>query len=114
MQLSSSCFRVEGNKCNINIIKPGTAQACGVCMGSSYRCIVACADIGNGTGHRTAIMAIQLLLTSGLVRHEAVLHNGGTSPARGGGGGCVHRLVTVCTHGDFIMLPYWDIRLLAP
>ena len=52
-------------------------------MGSSYRCIVACAHLGNGTGRRTATMAALLLLTSGPVRHEAVLHSYGTSPVGG-------------------------------
>ena len=41
-----------------------------------------------------------LLLTSGLVRHEAVLHSCGTGPV-----GDEYRLVTVHTHGDFIVLP---------
>ena len=26
----------------------------------------------------------------------------------------LHRLVTVCTHGDLIVLPHWEIRLPAP
>ena len=34
-----------------------------------------CTHLGNGTGHRTAIMAAPLLLTSGLAKYKAVLHN---------------------------------------
>ena len=49
-----------------------------VCM-SQNRCIVACAHLGNGTGHRTVTLAAPLLLTSGPVRYEAVLHSCGIS-----------------------------------
>ena len=49
-------------------------------MGGSYHCIVACAHLGNGTGHRTATLAAPPLHTSGQVRYEAVLHSYGTSP----------------------------------
>ena len=45
------------------------------CMDCSYHYIVASAQVRNGIGHRTAIMAVPLLLTSGPVRYEAVLHN---------------------------------------
>ena len=69
-------------------------------MGSSYRCIVACAHLGNGQGCRTATMVAPLPVTSGPVRYEAVLQSCGTSPVAGGGGW--YRLVTGCTHGDFI------------
>ena len=75
-------------------------------MGGLYRYIVACAHLGNGTGRRTVTMAAPLLVTSELVRYEAVLHSCGTSPV----GGKRYRLVTVHTHGDFIVLPQWDIR----
>ena len=50
------------------------------------------------------------LVTSGLVRYEAVFHICGTSPV----GEVGSQLVTVYTHGDFIGLPHWVIRLLAP
>ena len=49
-------------------------------MGSSYHCIVACAQLGKSTGRRTATLAAPLLLTNGLVRYEAVFHSCGTSP----------------------------------
>ena len=57
-------------------------------MESLYRCIVVCAQLGNGTGRRTTTMVAPLLLTSGSVRYEAVLHSCRTSPVgeRGGGG----------------------------
>ena len=55
-------------------------------MGSLYHCIVACAHLGNGTGHRTATLAAVLLLTSGPVRYEAVLHSSGTNNPSGGAG----------------------------
>ena len=71
-------------------------------MGSLHRCIVAYTHLENGTGHRTATMVAPLLLTSGPVRYEAVLQSCGTSPVGGGG----YRLVTVRTHGDFIVLPH--------
>ena len=76
------------------------------------RYIVACAHIGNGTGRSTATLAppLLVLLTSGLVRYEARLHSCGTSPVGQGG----NQFVTVRTHGDFIVLPQWDIRLPAP
>ena len=38
------------------------------------------AHLWNGTGHRIVTMTALLLLTSGLVRYEAVLHGCGTSP----------------------------------
>ena len=38
------------------------------------------AHLGNGTGRRTATMAAPLLLTSGLVRYEALPHGCKTSP----------------------------------
>ena len=49
------------------------------------------AHLGNGTGRRTATMMaplpplppLLLLLTSGLVRDEAVLHSCGTNPVGG-------------------------------
>ena len=49
-------------------------------------------------------MTAALLLTSGLVRYEAELHNCGTITV----GGRV--LVTVRTHSDFIVLPHWNTR----
>ena len=49
-----------------------------VCTGSSYRCL------GNGTGHKTVTIAAPLSLTSGPVRYENVLHNGGISPVGAG------------------------------
>ena len=52
----------------------GMVLTCGsVCMGSSYRCIVACAHLGNGRGRTTTT-------TSGPVRYQTVLHSCGTSP----------------------------------
>ena len=54
-------------------------------MGGSNRCIVACAHLRNGTGRRTATLAAPLLLTSGPVRYEAVLHISSTSPGWGRG-----------------------------
>ena len=50
---------------------------------SSYCCIVGDAHLGNGTGRRTPTLAAPLLLTSGSVRYEAVLHSYGTSPGGG-------------------------------
>ena len=80
-----------------------------MCMGSLYHCIVVCAYLGNGTGRRTVTMVAPLLLTSGPVRYRTVLHSCGTSPVGEG-----YQLVTVCTPGDFIVLPHWDIRPPAP
>ena len=54
-------------------------------MGSLYRCIVACAHVGVG---------VKLYFTVG-------------GQAQWGGG---YRLVTVYTHGVFIVLLHWDIR----
>ena len=51
----------------------------------SYRCIVACANLGTGTGHRTMTLAAPLLLNSGPVRYETMLHRCGTSPVGSGG-----------------------------
>ena len=55
-------------------------QLVSVCMGGSYRCIVTCAHLGNGTGRRTATLKAPLLLASGPVRYEAVLYSCGISP----------------------------------
>ena len=44
-------------------------------MDGLYHCVVACAHLGNSTGHRTVTPAPPLLLTNGPVRYEAVLHN---------------------------------------
>ena len=41
------------------------------------------AHLGNSTGHRTATMTAPLLLTSGPVQYEAVLHRCATSPIGG-------------------------------
>ena len=54
-----------------------------VCMGSSYRCIVACSHLGNGTRHRPGTMAAPILLAGGPVMYEAVLHSYGASPVGG-------------------------------
>ena len=67
--------------------------------GSLYCCTVACAHLENITGRRNVVMATPLLLTSGPVRYETVLHSCGTSPVGGGG----VRLVTVRTHCGFIV-----------
>ena len=40
-----------------------------------YRCIFACAYLGNGTGRRTVTMVEPLLLTSGPEKYEAGLHS---------------------------------------
>ena len=45
------------------------------CMGGLYCCIVACTHLGSGTGHITVTIVAPLLLTSGLMRYEAVLHS---------------------------------------
>ena len=63
----------------------------------------------HGTGCRSAAMAAPLA-SSGPARCKAVLHGYGTSPLEGE----LYRLVTVCTHGDFIVLPHWNTRPLAP
>ena len=59
--------------------QPRCASVC-VCMRGSHCCIVACAHLANGTGRRTATMMATLLITSGPVRIEAVLHSCGRSP----------------------------------
>ena len=38
----------------------------GLCMGSSFRCIVACAHLGNGTSHRTVRLMAPLLVGWGI------------------------------------------------
>ena len=53
-------------------------------MGSLNCCIVACAHLGNDTGLRTVTIAAPLLLISGPVRYDAVLHNCGPRPVAGG------------------------------
>ena len=94
-----------------------------ICNGSIFKAPVVClwgvpvtlylldAHLGNGTGHRTATMTAPLLLTSGPVMYETVLHSGGTSPV---GRRDVYQLVTVQTHGNLIVLPHWNTRLPAP
>ena len=53
--------------------------------------------------------------SSGPARCEAVLHGYGTIPLEEEvGGEGLHRLVTVRTHGDFIVLPHSNTRLLVP
>ena len=56
-----------------------------VCMEGSYWCIVACTHLATSTCCRTVTMVAPLLLTSGPVRYEAVLHSCGTSPVGDGG-----------------------------
>ena len=58
-----------------------------MCMKSSYDCIVACTHLGNGKDSTTVTLAALLLLTSGPVRYEAVLHNCGTRTVGGRVGG---------------------------
>ena len=96
------CRSTGGGGCNYTI-RWWWRWMC-VCMGTLYHSIVACAHLGNGSGHRTARLAAPLILTNSLVRYETMLHSCGTSPVRG------YRLVTVCTHSDFIVLPHWDTR----
>ena len=56
------------------------------CLCTYLKCVwgvrTACAYFGNGTCRRTATMAEPLLLTSGPVKYEAVLHTCGTNPVR--------------------------------
>ena len=52
------------------------------------------------------------LASSGPARCEAVLHGYGRSPLDGGGG--LYRLVTVHSHGDFIVLPHGNARPPGP
>ena len=79
-----------------------------VCMGSLYHCIVACTDLGNSTGHRTVTLAALLLLISGLVWYEALLHSCGTSPV---GGTDLWQCTLMTT---FIVLPHCDISPPTP
>ena len=44
------------------------------------------AHLGNGTGRRTVRIAVPLLVTSGPVTYEVVLHSWATSPMRGRSG----------------------------
>ena len=55
----------------------GPARQC--VRDGSHRCIVACAHLGNSTGHRTATLAAPLLFNSGPLRYENVLHSCGMS-----------------------------------
>ena len=70
---------------------------------SSCRFIVACSHFGNDTGHSTVRMTAPLLLTSGPVKYEAVLHSYGDG----------YQLVTVRTRGGFIVLLHWNHDLLS-
>ena len=62
-----------------------------------------------GTGCRSEAMATPLA-SSDPARCEAVLHGYETRPLEGG----VHQFATVCTHGNFIVLPHWNTRPPAP
>ena len=48
---------------------------------------------------------------SGLAKCEAVLHGYGTSLLEGGG---LYQVVTVHSHGAFIVLAHWETRPTAP
>ena len=78
-----------------------------VCMGGGGHFIVV--QLGNGTVRRTVTMTGPLLFSSGLVRFEAVLHSCLTSPEEDR-----YPLMTLNTHGDFIVLPHWNTWPLAP
>ena len=80
-----------------------------MCMGGLYYC---CARLGNGAGRRTDIGGTTTILTRAPVRYEAVLQSYEPVPPPSGGGG--YWLVAVRTHGDFIVLPYWNTRPPAP
>ena len=58
------------------------------------------------TGCRSAAM-VAPLASNGLATCEDVLHGYGKSPLEGEG---LYRLVTVRSHGDFIVLPHWNTR----
>ena len=73
------------------------------CIGSLYCCIVACAHLGNGTGHRTATLAAPQLLMK--LCFTVV---GQTQSGDG------YWLVTVHTYDNFILLPHWNSRPQAP
>ena len=53
-------------------------------FGLLYTCFMH-AQLGKGTGHRTATMMAPLLLTIGPVRYEAMLHSCWSSPVGGMG-----------------------------
>ena len=57
-----------------------------------------------GTGYRSVAKAAPLAC-SGSGMCEAVLHDYGV--------GGLYQLATVCTHGDFIVLPHWNTMLPA-
>ena len=61
-------------------------------------------------------MMTPLLLTSGPVKYETMLHSYGASPVESGLDLVfkVLALVTVHTHGDFIVLPLWNTWPPAP
>ena len=63
-----------------------------------------------GTDCRSAAM-VAPLASSGPVRCHAVLHGYGTSPLKGGG---LYQLVTVRTHGNFIVLPHGNTMTYYP
>ena len=77
-------------------------------MYGGYYCIVAFTHLGNST----VTTAAPLLVTSGPVKYEVVFYSCGRSSVRGGGE--EYWLVTVHTHGDFIVLPHRQFRPPAP
>ena len=81
-----------------------------VCMYGGLCHLLLDAHLGNGTSRRSVTVMAPLLLTSGPVRYEDVLHSCGTRLVGGDG----YQLVTVQTHDNFIVLPHWNTRLLAP
>ena len=68
----------------------GSGQEGGNCMYVWGVCVALClldAYLGNSTGCRTVTMTAPLLITSGPLRYEAVLHSCETSPIAEGGDG---------------------------
>ena len=76
----------------------------------SYVCKIGVSCWYCGTGCRSVAM-VAPLASSGLARCKVVLHGYENKPIGGGG---LYWLVTVWTHGDFIVLPHWNIRPPTP
>ena len=103
-------FVVCGNKHMILVVdipceRPCVVYVWGVCVASQ----LLDAHLWNSTCCRTATLTAPLLLTSGLLRHETVLHSYGTNPQQGWGTTC-----DSANSRQLIVLPHWNTRLLAP
>ena len=101
---------IYGHRCGlIYVIKLFAVER--VCVYGELLLLYSCLMHTKGMAQATKLWQWRPHYFSLVVRWSMKLCFTLVGQARWGDG---YRFVTVCTHGDFIMLPHWNTRLLAP